>query len=238
MKCVEIEKYTEDFANDELDFANRQKIENHLKECRECRREFEELQNARRLLKNLPAVYASAQFDRRMMKTFQNYRKKQQKKKARMNFRTTVFANFSISKPAFAFGLLALAVFTGSAFQLGRMSAPNIEIAEKTINQPAKPNEANQVVQIIEKRVEIPVIKIVEVPVYREKLVERVVYKERKAVKSSDKGESRKTDFNFQNTATFIQTDDETFTPINLKDFQPVSEIKINIVKKGEKNEK
>jgi anti-sigma factor RsiW len=236
MKCVDVEKYIEDFANDELDLANHQKIENHLEECRECLEEIENLQNTRRLLKDLPAVSPAAQFDARMMQTFQ----KHHEKKSATHFWTNLPAYFSLSKPAFALGLLAFVILTGLAFQLGRMSSPNAETAQQVTTQTATQNEANQLVQIVEKRVEVPIIKTVEVPVYRERIVNRIIYRNRDVAEKTKFIDANETP-NFaspNNTATFVQTSDEGFTPINLKNFQPISEMKISIIKKGEGNEK
>lgn len=240
MKCVDAEIFLNDFANDELDFTLRQKIELHLQKCPFCQSEAEELKAINSLLKQLPPTVPSNQFDERMMQAFRTHQQKQTK----LSLWTAVFANLSIPKPALAFGLLALAGVSLLAFQIGRLTAPKNEM---TANQKISQTESfdnSPLVQIVEKRVEVPTIKTVEVPVYKEKIVNRVVYKNRdisKTEKVVDHKEIKtlETDFDFQNTAvTYVQNGNVTFTPINLKNLQPVSEIKMDIIKKGKDNEK
>lgn len=237
MKCVDVEKYLSSFDNDEPDFNVRQKIENHLQTCHSCRKSVEIQQTANHLLKNLPAIAPSNQFDARMMQAFRTHGEKKNK----AGFWATVFGNFSISKSA-AFGLVALIIVAGAAFQLGRMTSPNVETAETQKTNSSSLLTANSPkMEIIEKPIEVPVTKIVEVPVYKEKIVNRIIYKDReiiKTIKLSDKNETRDANSSFQNTAVNSIQSSETSMPINLKNFQPVSEIKIHIIKKGEENEK
>lgn len=235
MKCVEVEKILDQFVGDELDFSVRQKANLHLDKCADCRREAENLQNSVHLLKNLPLLAPSNQLDAQMMQAF----RKHQETQNQSSFWTAFFSRFSISKPALACAALLLIAFTALAFQLGKMSAPANEIANsKTLESPAN------VVQIVEKRVEVPVIKTVEVPVYREKVVSRIVYKNRDVIKTivvSEKqnNELSDNDLDLQNTAiNFVQSESENFTPINLKNFQPLSEIRMNIIKRGRNDEK
>jgi hypothetical protein len=239
MKCVDAEIFLNDFANDELDFALRQKIELHLQKCPFCQSEAEELKAINSLLKQLPPTMPSNQFDERMMQAFRTHQQKQTK----LSFWTAVFANLSIPKPALAFGLLALAGVLLLAFQIGRLTAPKNEM---TANQKISQTESfdnSPLVQIVEKRVEVPTIKTVEVPVYKEKIVNRVVYKNRevlKTIKISEPKETKahKTNFDFQNTADIHSPKrSQIFTSVNLKDFQPVSEIKVRIKKRGGENE-
>lgn len=234
MKCVEVEKILDRFVGDELNVVMRQKIDLHLNECADCRREAKNLQNSVHLLKKLPLIAPSNQLDAQMMQAF----RKHQENQNRTGFWTAFFSRFSISKPALACSALLLVAFTALAFQIGKMSAPVNEIANyKT------PESSLPIVQIVEKRVEIPVVKAVEVPVYREKVVTRIVYKNReftKIIKISERQnkELSENDFNLQNTATnFVQNGNEKFTPINLKSFQPVSEIRMNIIKRGKNDE-
>lgn len=235
MKCAEIENLLDQFVGDELDFAFRRKVSEHLNECADCRSAAEKLQSSAHLLKNLPLIAPSNQLDARMMQAF----RKHQETQNRPNFRTSFLSLFSMSKPALACAALLLIAFTALAFQLGRMSAPNKEIANNKTIEPATP-----IVQIVEKQIEVPVIKTVEVPVYKDKVVTRVVYKNRHFVDTTEKSnmkrnKTRENIFESQNTAvTFVENGNETFTPINLKDFQPVTEIKMDVIKRSKENEK
>lgn len=231
MKCVDVENYLSDYVADELDSFTVRKIELHSKGCILCCKKASDLKNTNKLLKNLPPVFPSHKLDEWMMQSF----RKHQQEKQKPAFWTAIFASFSISKPALALGLLALILFTGAAFQLGKMTSPN-----QTLSQSAQTNEPNQIVKIIEKRVEVPVIKTIEVPIYKEKIVNQIIYRNRVAPqKPRTRNEDKLIFSDLQsNTATFIQTSDESFTPINLKNFQPISEIKVSIIKNGERNEK
>lgn len=240
MKCVDVEKFLDDFVNNDVDFAVRREIEAHLRECPFCQSDAEELQTANRLLKNLPPVTPSNSFNARMMQAFDAHRDR----KLETPSWSAIFANFSISKPALGFGLLVLAGVSILAFQLGRITSPNSQIIETANINQSSSAENNPSIQIVEKRIEVPIVKIVQIPVHKEKIVNRVIYKSREIpekIRVSDQKENniRKTDFDFQNTAvTYIQNGNETFTPINLQNFQPVSEIKMDIIKKGIDNEK
>lgn len=239
MKCAEVENYLDDYIAGELDFSNARKIESHLRECRSCEMEAKVLKNTSYLLKTLSPIVPSAKFDAQMMQAF----RKHQRETQTPTFWTTFFANFSISKPALAFALLALILFTGAAFQLGRITSPNTQTSQnQSINQSAQADEPNQIVKIIEKRIEIPVIKTVEVPVYREKIVNQIVYRNReniKTIKTPFVSKTRDPDFKMQNiTTNKILNNSEVFTPINLKDFQPFSEIRVSLIKKEQLYEK
>lgn len=230
MKCIEIEKLLDQFTGDELDFALRRKVDLHLNECADCQSAAEKLQSSAHLLKNLPLIAPSNQLDARMMQAF----RKHQETQNRPNFRASFLSLFSMSKPALACAALLLIAFTAFAFQLGRMSAPDKEIANNQNIAPAAP-----VVQIVERQIEVPVIKTVEVPVYRERIINRIVYRNRNSLVKTELVRTRQSSSinSINNTATFIQTSGENFTPINLKGFQPILEAKISIIKR-EENEK
>lgn len=240
MKCVDVEKLLDDFVNDDLDFAVQRNVELHLHECPFCQSETEELQKTNVTLKNLAPIAPSKQFDERMLQAFRQHQQNQIKP----SFWTAFFANFSISKPALACALLTFAVVSILAFQLGRITSKSTETAKTSDIIQTNSSENNLPVQIVEKRIEIPITKIIEVPIYKEKIVNRIIYKDREVSKplkipNVKENEIRDDKFDSQNTAvTYIQNGNETYTPINLKSFQPVLEIKMDVIKKGKDNEK
>ena len=224
MKCVEIEKLLDEFVGDELDFAVRQKVDLHLRVCIDCRNEAEKLQDTARLLKSIPLIAPSKQFDARMMQAFQQHHETEN----RPNFWTAVFANFSISKSALAFGTLILVAFAGLAFQLGRIYAPNAQISQNPpVVQITPKAQPDQVVKIVEK--------LVEVPVYKEKIVERIIYRTRENVKPTY--QQQNSSINLQ-SAYAKKQDTEPIEPLTLKDFRPVSELNIQTVARSGNNEK
>lgn len=236
MKCVDVEKYSEDFIENSLDFAARQKFERHLEECFSCRKAINQIQESGVLLKKASLISLSPHFDAKMMRAYNSHFEKQ----PTASFRATLFNTFSISKPALSMAILTLIAFSALAFQLGKMSARNTA----NLLTDNSSNEEKTIVKVVENRIEVPVIKTVEVPVYKEKIVSRIVYRNReiiKAVQIADNPESKfqETDFNARSAAfTYVQNGDENFTPINLKNFQPVSEMRIEIIKRGKDNDK
>jgi hypothetical protein len=232
MKCVEIEKVLDEFVGDELDFAVRQKVDLHLRDCIVCRNEAEKLQDTARLLKSIPLIAPSKQFDARMMQAFQQHHETENQP----NFWTAVFANFSISKSALAFGALILIAFTALAFQLGRLSASNNRMQETQASGRLSESKP-RITQIVEKRVEVPVTKTIEVPVYKEKIVTRTVFKTlSQPAKSLNSTEARNSPAE-ADTVNLRQKRYEDFASISLEKFQPVSDIRISVVKKGNKDE-
>lgn len=239
MKCTEIEKQIDSFISNELDFAEKQKINLHLQECATCRKEIKEIQEASDLLKTLPAIPFSNQFDVRMMQAFREHKQEQ----AKPTFWQALLAGFSISKPALALGLLVIAIFTGFAFQLGRMTSPKTGNSEISINNQSE-QKGEPLVQVVEKRVEVPVIKTVEVPVYKERVLNRVIYKTIEVVrnvKSPDENQNQVSiyAYNSQKLASMeARKMDELFHQVNLKEFQPITDMKTQIMRKDSNNEK
>jgi anti-sigma factor RsiW len=233
MKCVEVEQQLDYLINGELSPFYQKQVENHLENCQLCHQHLEKLQNVSGLLKNNLLVATSPLFDERMMQLLNQHQVKKTEKIKPVGIFATIFAGVSIPKPIFALALLTLAVMTGLAFQLGRMTSTNVQTQ---ILQTEKTNNlANPTPQIAEsvqtKIVKIPVTKYVKVPVIQEKIVTRTVYK----TASSNKKEINKTQTaNLDNLAIDKTKKNEVLTQISLKDYQPVSEIKMKIFKRGE----
>ena len=241
MKCIQVRENLEAFADDEIGFAERENIASHLANCESCSSEFEGLKSIGKAMKNTLPVSASASLDAKVFEAFENHNAgataiAAEEKQEKIGW-------FGIPKLAFAVALLLLAMFSGFAFQLGRMSVGNAQenIAEKdkkaidvTKSKSSefvatnKDDSKEKEQQVVTKIVEVPVVKekIVKVPVVKEKIITRTIYvdRNRKVNKPSLSG---KDNLALNNSVK----DGEFLTVTNLKDFQPVSKIKPKIIK-------
>jgi hypothetical protein len=185
-------------------------------------------------------VPSSSKLDGRVMQAFARYHEIKQRKK----WRSAIFGQIIIPKPAFALALLLFAVFTGLAFQLGKMTTA------KTLSEVSVAKAANQLPQIPEPNIssksieesinntsETSVIKYTKVPVVKEKIVTRVIYINKTQRETPPKPLSTKlTENNFSLNSSV--NENKYSTQVNLKEFQPVAEMKVKVTKKDENNEK
>ncbi len=241
MKCNEVEKQIDSFIDDELSPPLAGKVEFHLKECRACQETFESLQILRQMLGKDISVPASGKLDGRVMKAFSRHHETKQNK----NWRNIVFGQIVIPKPAFALALLLLAIFTGLAFQLGKMAATDIQsetFITATANQPPQTSEPNlfskSAKEFEDKIPDAPIIKYIEVPVVKEKIVTRIVYVNKQPGKENGikAGSAKSKPDNFALNSSV--NENRYATQINLKEFQPVGEMKAKIIRKDENYEK
>ncbi len=240
MKCVEVEKHIDSFIDDELSPLHRRNVEFHLKKCPVCEETFESLKALRRIVGKEISVSASSQLDGRVMQAFSQHYSKKPKK----SWWAVVFGQIVIPKPALAFALLTFAAFTGLAFQLGKMTATDVRLEmpiTETVNLPtqiSEPNLSSKFVQETEDKIfNAPIIKFIEVPIIKEKVVTRVVYVNKSLKENSIKVNSIKP--KADNFALNSSVNENRYsTQVNLKEFQPVAEIKTKIIKKDEYYEK
>lgn len=240
MKCVELEKQIDSFIDDELSPSLRNKVEFHLKECRLCGETLKRLQALRGILRKDISVSASSQLDGHVMEAFS----RQHAEKGQTKWWAVLAGQVVIPKPAAALALLMFAVFTGLAFQLGKMAATDIRSVlpiTETVNQSPATSEPNlpseSVKESEDKTVNASVIKFIEVPVIKEKIVTRVVYVNKSLKETDSKVRSAKSKPG--SFALNSSVNENRFsTQVNLKEFQPVAEIKTQIIKKDENYEK
>lgn len=240
MKCVEVEKHINSFIDDELSLPLGRKVEFHLKECPVCEETFDSLQTLRRIVGKEISVSASSQLDGRVMQAFSKHHRNKQKKRRW----AVVLGQIVIPKPALAVALLTLVAFSGLAFQLGKMTATDVRLEMlimETVNLPpqiSEPNLPSKFAQETEDKVfNAPIIKFIEVPVIKEKIVTRVVYVTKPLRRNGLKLNSA------ESTADNVVLNNSMIengysTQVNLKDFQPVAELKTKIIKKDENYEK
>ena len=241
MKCSEFEKQINFYIDDELSASLDDKVELHLKECRACKETLENLQAVRQLIKKDISVPVSSQFDKRVLEAFSHHHENKQKK----DWRTFVFGQIVIPKPVSALALLMFAVFTGVAFQAGKMTVKDVgtetPVAETAnlSSQMFKTNlPSNSVKGHENKTIETQVIKYIEVPVVKEKIVTRFVYVNKQPGKEGNIkiGSTKSKSENFVLNSSV--NENRYLTQVNLKEFQPVAEMKAKITKKDENYEK
>ena len=240
MKCTEAEKQIDSFIDDELSPSLGDKVELHLKECHGCEETFDNLQTLRRTIRKDISVPDSSLLDGRVLKAFSLHHGNKQKK----NWRAVVFGQIVIPKPAFALALLLFAVFIGLAFQFGKMAATDIGLempVAENINLLPQMSETNFSTKLNgefeDKISNAPIIKFIEVPVVKEKIVTRVIYVNKTIDKTDVKADSTKVKSN--NPALNSSVNENRYsTQVDLKQFQPVAEMKTKITKKDENYEK
>lgn len=220
MNCVEAKEHLENYLDGETGGILRDEIESHLDSCGSCRAAFAELRAvSRRLQNDLPAV-PSKQLDAKVLAAFRQHHRE---KKTASNG-ASIWAAFFIRKPVFA--LLTICFLTGSAFLLGRMTAPLKEVTVAGPPQIIEKEVPNQVVEEIVENREVPAPRIVEIPIQKERIVTRTVYRK---IETKRKELARTANaFNPANS----------FEQVDLRDFRPLGEITPKVLRNGETNEK
>ncbi|MBC8229481.1 zf-HC2 domain-containing protein [bacterium] len=66
MNCKKAEKKFSAYSENELDSKSRRRLEQHLDECERCAYEWRAFQNTLRIVKDMPAIVPSADFDRQL----------------------------------------------------------------------------------------------------------------------------------------------------------------------------
>jgi hypothetical protein len=217
-----------------ISFSEKEEIASHLEACVSCRQEFKDFQAISKTIKQTFPIAAPAFLDDKVFNAFQNHHHKKDISEV------ATIGWFGIPKLAYATAFLLLALFSGFAFQLGRMSAngqtESISSSFKDIQNVVREdfNEKSTLdkndKQFVEtKIVEVPVIKekIIKVPVIKEKIITRTVYLTRD---SSSKLAKKNNNLTLNNSIK----DGEFLTQTNLKGFQPVAEIKPKVSKEEE----
>jgi hypothetical protein len=231
MKCFEVKNFFQPLLDNEIKLAEWHEIKTHLDVCNFCRADFEYLKTTQKLLKKQPQILPTISFDNQVLQNFENLQSAKQK--SRKSWFTGLIL---IPKPALAFGVFALAL--GLTFLLGRMSVtslPQIIVKQQSANSELKKDEiklpiVNSVKDEITASPAIKtVIKYVEVPVVKEKIVERIVYLNKPDQKN------RIENINIKNPSTIAKRGNIA-SQFNLKDLQPVADVTYKIIRKGENN--
>ncbi|HEX8638090.1 MAG TPA: zf-HC2 domain-containing protein [Pyrinomonadaceae bacterium] len=168
MNCEKVKESIEAFHDGAINDAVKIRTEEHIAGCASCAAAFDRLRALSDLLRKDVAPATSGALDRKLMRAFAEKYELTAKSPARWS---GIFSgSLSIPKPAFAAGLIAVAVAITAANLIGRRASIDttsnrVSTAPAAFSQPS-PEAVEQT-------------KIVEVPVVRERVITRVVYVER-----------------------------------------------------------
>ncbi len=253
MKCIEVKKNLGAFVDGEIDSFEKSSFESHIKICISCAEELRGMEKTGEAIRQALPTVAPAVLDQKVLGTFKSHHAKQETSE-----KSDVVGWFGIPRFAFAAGLLFAALSSVLAFQIGKLSANNVEIGQSTVDRTNstlsdQASDTNQFAKdenrkpVVTKIVEVPVVqeRIVKVPAVREKVVTQKVY-----LKStpSCRTLSGRTQEPFRDSASSSDSTNYQITSdinpkvINTKggedSFQVVPDLSPQIVKKGETNEK
>lgn len=233
MKCTEVKENLDVLLDGEIGFSKRENTLSHLGNCESCKAEFESLQIIGRTMKRTLPITAPAVLDAKVFNAFVDHLARKQTVQSEEKREKVGW--FGIPRFAFAGAFVLLALVSVLAFQLGKITASDVQISNLDVAETGKKENALAQNKAAEnpaevKIIEIPVVreKVVKVPVIKEKIVTRTVYVEKKPttqLRISDRSDSALN--NSINEKEFL-------TQTNLKDFQPVAELKPKILKKEE----
>ena len=219
MNCIETKKNIESLLDGELDADLKNAVEHHLWICSTCRELREQTVSLSGLLQASRAALPSADFDKRMMKSFKNHHA------SSWSWRRMIFGAMVIPKPAFATLLILMVAGLWLAFQIGKISSTIISMTSPSVN-------ANEILVPAETTIQTV---LVEVPVIKEKTVTRTIYvreqrnnKNEKNIKSKFSADSRRNNLPFYSSTV---ADIGYFTDVSLKGFEPSAEINAKIIK-------
>ena len=249
MKCTEVKENLDALLDGEIADSSASEIENHLKICAVCETEYENLRNLGAIRRQNLRMSAPDSLDAKVFSAFRDF---QTEKRAAQftKVRAAKIGWFGVPRFAFAAAFLLFALGIGAAFQFGRMSAAeNLNVALENKNEKIKVNSNESATDISEKRETFPVQspveptvveKIIKVPIVQEKIVTRIVYRDRVVGKNKVDEQPSATPPIGSNDRLAIKsrlTDNQYSTQIHLEGFQIVSDLKPQIIK-GENNEK
>lgn len=226
MKCVEVEHQLNLLADDEIDFSQKEEIERHLQNCPSCQNSRKSLQFVGAFLKQ--PVSAPANLDERVLDAFQKHHANK-KPLPILKEKRRFFGRIFIPVPIFALVLAVFALAVGTAYQFGKISAATTITADKKDSEilPDKSSDtANLSPQTSVKYIEVPVTKIVKIPVIKEKPITRIIYRDKNAKKTFSP-------INPKTPEIEADKNNQYLTEFDLRGFQVVSELKPRIIKEG-----
>ena len=140
MKCIEVEKQIDSLLDGEVNSVIREEVEHHLEGCQVCGQIYEKLRAVDELLMKSVSVPDPKRLDEFVMDAFYRHQNKKQEIKETVGWWAALSRLSLIPKPAMAFAALLFAASVGLAFQLGRITATDIQVAlpqTEQISQPA-----------------------------------------------------------------------------------------------------
>lgn len=250
MKCIDAEENLDALLDREIEMTHKRKIEIHFETCRSCQTKFRNLRAVSEILKQSPVISAPASLDKKVFGAFENFHREKHSQKATEKSPPEKNGWFGIPRFAYAAALFLFALATVSAFQLGRMSATNVELSRIETPTGATPSTVETARAVKDdslangetaaaQTIRVPVVreKIIRIPVVREKIIVRTVYRNsnKKDIGNDDEINLKNAE-NQQFTVKSRLRGNQYSTQINLKGFRVISELKPVIIK-GENNE-
>ena len=198
----------------ELNDKEFENTKRHLNQCVSCQMTLERMKNVGNQIKTWH-VSTSESLDQKVILALKSQKPKEM----------AVWS--SIPRFAFVGVFLLLAIFSGLAFQIGKISGQSI-----AITVPFQPRVSNiRGINLNETGNRKPIFKTNEAPTVKEKIVTKIVYK---TIRIKPK-RIRK---NSENTAKSRKEKNElNKNELNTNGFRIVSELKPRIIKKGETDE-
>lgn len=176
MKCIEVRKNIDIFADGETDEVLTRSIESHLGNCANCSSVLINLQKTSAAVKRVLPVEAPEFLDQRVLNAFQKHHAQQEASKESEDAGWP-----GIPRLAFAAAFLLLALVSALAFQLGRISVTNLESSLQE-NRDMRRESGSAPKSPPEDRSRD--IKVAEVPIAEERIVKVPVIKVKEVIKT------------------------------------------------------
>ncbi len=253
MKCEEAKLLVGALQDDDLEPQLKIQIEKHLLICANCENAFEQTRELSRLLQKSFVPAPSAALDRNILQEFRLEREQQRRRTHKTSWRQYLLVgSITIPKPVFAAAAVVIIAAFGLFGLIGRNASNSSDVADvktsATSSVTSSPHELN----------ETDKTKIIEVPVFRERIIKQIVYVERRnpdnqtgisqySILARNKSASRERlqkgfpavkQNNLDIKVSDSIAENGYFTKTNLSAFQPVSEMKTRIIKEVKINEK
>ncbi|REJ76074.1 MAG: hypothetical protein DWQ47_10645 [Acidobacteria bacterium] len=223
MNCTEVRENLDSLIDSELDASTRINVLAHIEACAGCRIEYENLRTVSKSVKRNAVIETPKALDPRILAAMNTAL--EEKKEAAKRDRPGLFV---FGRLAFGGALLALLIVGGLAFQLGRLSAEPAEVSVRPGSRDAYLTDDRAPAT---KIIEVPIVeeKIVRVPQIKERIVTRTVFR-----CGEDPGENETASISGDVPLQSYVRDGEYLTRADLEGFQPVSEMKLNIMRRDE----
>lgn len=248
MKCEKAKKSIGTLRDGAADAQLKIQMENHLAICFSCRAAFDRLQALGSLLQKDVPPSPSPLLEQKLMQAF--CAKHERSPKPAAWWKSFFAGSISVPKPVFAAALIACALALGWA----KLVEKNATMSADIINATRAPHISSPPPLPFPQTIERT--KIVEVPVFKERVVKNNACVEKRSAepqKSIDKpadfyikklnppGNSSSSPVNpnapsLQMSASIAENG--YFTRANLKDFEPASESNVRIIRREKTDEK
>ncbi|HKC65654.1 MAG TPA: hypothetical protein VKB86_18575 [Pyrinomonadaceae bacterium] len=217
--CSRVENRIVDLIFGELSEDEQLRLKNEINDCSDCLSEYRSINGAMCLFDE--AWDASLPDESYWLQHHEALRQHLLDNAPRASANSAPFwrrlLTFKLPVPVPVAALIVIALLTLSALALrNRTTAPNLTIAAQPLHETQTPAQ------------------VIEVPVYREKVVTHTVYVERKV---QEKNASRSKPSDLERVAQPLtankKKEDELFMRANLTDFQPPDQMRIRVIKRS-----